>query len=793
MADNHWQLSGSKAGGDSVIFAPHLTSPRGTRCNVSQTHAARFLRQQSRVLRGLNTINQKIMSKNKSVSQPSSNLESLRNLTVLTATAMLVASGAGVEAQSTTNTPPASGTVTKLPEEVVKGESEKPTLSSPKYTEPLRNIPQTVTVIPRAIIDEQGATSLRDVLRNVSGISMQAGEGGGGLPGDNLSIRGFSARSAIYVDGARDTGAYSRDPFNLEQIEVAKGPSSSTSGRGATGGSINLVSKSAKQETFYAGTLGMGTDAYKRATLDVNQSLAEAGLESSAFRINGLWHEAGMPGVDVVEEQRWAVAPTYTFGLGTPTRVTLSYFHMEQDNVPWYGIPWVPVNTNPQLSAYSNQAPPVDYGNFYGIRGYDYEEVRNDFVTATVEHDFSESLRLRNMTRYGRTDRSSAITAPRFVDANVSTQLNRQLQRRDIDTEISGNYTDLNIDFDTGPLEHEAVVGLEISREDQDNKNSAQTGNQPTTDLFNPNPNATPVGPMPSNSGDPNHAHADTVAVYVFDTIKLTEQWQVNGGVRFDHVEADYLNTTTDLGRSDDMLSWNSGLVFKPRPNGSIYVGVGTSFDASIDGNTGLGLTGPTALLEPEETRTYEVGTKWDFFNERLSLSTGIFRTEKVDARTTATGGTVTSLDGEQVIDGVEFGISGKITEDWSMLASYTYMESEIKQSAVASDVGAEFGNTPDHSASVWTTYQFPWDMEIGAGAQYVGERGNNNSGSATLRTAPSYVLFDAMAAYHLTKDFTLRLNVYNLADKEYIDRIGGGHFIPGAGRFAMLTASLKF
>src|SRR5688572_20333087 len=196
-------------------------------------------------------------------------------------TALIVTPGlaAVAQAQSTNTAPASAGTnaPAQLPEVVVRGQGQSPykpeEVSSPKYTEPLRDIPQTITVIPQAVFQEQGATTLRDILRNVPGISMQAGEGGGGLPGDNLSIRGFSARNDVFIDGVRDYGAYSRDPFNIEQVEVAKGPSSSTTGRGSTGGSINLVSKMPRLNPFYAGTLGVGTDGYGRLTMDLNQPL----------------------------------------------------------------------------------------------------------------------------------------------------------------------------------------------------------------------------------------------------------------------------------------------------------------------------------------------------------------------------------------------------------------------------------------------------------------------------------------------------------------------------------------
>lgn len=685
---------------------------------------------------------------------------------------------------------PSTNAPAQLPEVIVSGEQDAYNpgrLESPRYTEPLRDVPQTVTVIPRAVIQEQNATTLRDVLRNVPGISIQAGEGGGGLPGDNLSIRGFNARSDIFVDGVRDYGAYSRDPFNIEQVEVLKGPTSATVGRGSTGGAINLVTKRPSLKPLYSGSAGFGTDQYKRFTLDVNQPLKEAGLESGSFRLNGLYHDSDMPGREVVTNERWAVAPSFSLGLGASTRFTLLYQHMSQDNVPDYGVPWVPANTNPLLANYSNQAPPVDFSNFYGLRNYDFEKIENDLATAIFEHDFSDSLRLRNLSRFGRTERDSAITAPRFNSVNTSTAIRRQLQRRQIEHQVLANQTDVNFEFDTGPVGHALAAGLELSREEQDNRNSAQFAGQPLTDLFNPNPGDQPLGSMPGITNPWTEATADTVALYAGDTIKITDKWQLVGGIRYDHIETDFSGTS---GRTDDLLSWRSGVVFKPLKNGSIYFGYGTSFNPSLEGNTGI--TGNILNLDPEESRMFELGTKWDFFEERLSLSAAVFRSEKTNARTPDIANTgVTVLEGEQQVNGFELGAAGNITRDWQVFAAYTYLDAEVEESNNPLEESNSLGNTPDHSVSLWTTYRLPFNLEIGGGAQYVGERRNNNTDNA--RTAPDYWLFDAMAAYHVNENITFRLNIYNLADEEYIDRVGGGHFVPGAGRSAVLTASFAY
>ena len=322
-------------------------------------------------------------------------------------------------------------------------------VSTPKLTEPLRDIPQTITVIPRNVIDEQGATTLRDVLRNVAGITFQAGEGG--VPaGDALSIRGFSARTDMFIDGVRDFGGYSRDSFNVEQVEVAKGPASAIAGRGATGGAINQVSKAPGLTPIAEVGLGGGTADYRRTTADVNQPLPDFPVPGTAIRLNAMWTDTEVANRDHVSSARWGVAPSIALGAGTSTRATIGYFKLNQDNVPEYGLPWVPVNTNQQLQAFANGIPPVDQNNFYGLVDRDYERTETDLVTVDLARDVSPSVQVRNLARWGRTVRDSVITAPRFAAVNTSTVINRQLQSRDMTDEVVSNQTNLTTRFDTG-------------------------------------------------------------------------------------------------------------------------------------------------------------------------------------------------------------------------------------------------------------------------------------------------------------------------------------------------------
>ena len=664
------------------------------------------------------------------------------------------------------------------------------TLSSPKVTEPLRDVPQTITVIPRALIEQQGADTLRDVLRNVPGITFQAGEGG--VPaGDQLTIRGFSARTDMFIDGVRDFGGYSRDSFNLEQVEVAKGPSSSIAGRGSTGGVINQVSKAPTQQTQYAGSMGGGNADYLRSTLDINQPLDDIGLESGAFRVNAMWTNSGVPGRDAVEGERWGVAPSLAIGLGTATRATFSHMHLNQDNLPEYGLPWVPVNTNPELQEYSNSMPPVDQSNFYGLRARDYEDTVTDVSTALVDHDFSPTLTLRNLTRYGRSSRDSVITAPRFASVNTSTAINRQLQSRDMTDGIFANQTNLTTRFSTGGLTHAMASGVEISRETSEN--FARTGpTAPQADLYNPDPNQPYLGPI-TRTGASTDGSADSTAVYAFDTVNLSDQWELTGGLRWDRFDVDYdsiatTGVSTPFSRVDDMVSWRAGAVYKPRPNGSVYAAAGTSFNPSAEG---LALAPATVNLEPEKSRTYEIGSKWDVAQNRVSLTGAIFRTDKTNARTPGLnpGDPPTVLAGEQRVSGIELGAVGRL-RNWTAFANYTFLSSDIVQSNIALEVDNALALTPEHTFNLWTTYAFPWRLTAGGGVQYMDSVYRNATNTAQV---PSYWLVNALVSYDVNAHLTLRLNGNNLVDEVYVDRVGGGHYIPGPRRSVQLTAGFRF
>jgi catecholate siderophore receptor len=725
---------------------------------------------------------------------PGSWSSSLRNFAMVPT--LLMAAGA-VQGQSVTDSSGAAKSTDsnagtrKLADVVVEGEVA-PVSARASLTEPLRDTPKTITVIKREVFEQQGATTLRDVLRNTPGITFQAGEGGTPA-GDQMTIRGFSARTDLFIDGVRDTGGYARDAFNIEAVEVTKGPSSSEAGRGSTGGSINLVSKTPQLTAFRTGTAGVGTSDYRRATVDLNEPLSQSPVAGTAFRLNAMYQDSEVAGRDEVTNSSWAVAPSLALGLGTPTKAVLSYLHLEQDNLPDYGIPWVPV-TNTALAPYAGEAPPVSYNNFYGLKKRDHEDVQNDLLTADLSHEVGDNFTLRNLSRYGRTRRDSITTAPRFLSDNATTLRRTDWKSRDQNDEILANITHFTGTVATGSVTHDLAAGLELSREEMKNHTRVKTGSDsPNTDLYRPNPDDA-YNEAIARNGAYTRGRAESAAAYLFDTLKLGTRWQVIGGLRWDRFDADYDAVAADgsyapLSRTDEMVSWKGGLVYKPRENGSLYAAYGTSFNPSAEGLT---LTTATVLIEPEKTRSYEVGTKWDLLNNGLSVSAALFRTEKSNARTAGVnaGDPPTVLEGKQHVDGVEVGVSGKITRRWSAFAGYAYMESEIENSNTPAEIHRELPLTPRSTANLWTTYEFTREFSIGGGAQYMGSVYRN---ATNVSSVPSYWLFNAMATYTVSESLTFRLNLNNVADKHYADRPSGGHFIPGPGRTALLTADFKF
>ncbi|MGI4840752.1 MAG: TonB-dependent receptor [Janthinobacterium lividum] len=681
---------------------------------------------------------------------------------------------------------------------------------SKKMTAPLRDSAKTLTVIPQQVIRDTGAMSLTDALRTTPGITFGAGEGGN-PNSDRPIIRGFGAESDIFIDGMRDVAAQSREIFNVESVEVSKGPSSAYTGVGSTGGSLNLITKSAKLGDAYNGGYSFGSDQTQRYTLDVNKQLTE----TSAFRLNLMKHENNVAGRDDVDNSRWGFAPSFAFGLGTDTRVMVDYYHLRTDDMPDYGIP---LTLSSNRSKYHVDGPAnVSKSNFYGLNDRDYRKSVNDSGTIRIEHDLNEDTTLSNSFRMSRSTLDYIVTNPDDSRGNVANGLlYRSSKNRNSTSSGFVNQTDLTTKFNTGSLEHSLATGIEFSYQDTHNRgynvgvastsntcNAALLASHDCTSAYDPNPHDSWNGSI-TDSLAYTDTDAKNSAAYVFDTLKFNEQWSLNLGLRLDHYEIASSGYSTggrgsvagnfNREKTSDIWSYQLGVVYKPLPNGSVYAAWSTSSNPSGEtaGNGGQEIAANNADLDPEKSRNYEVGTKWDFFDDDLSLTAALFRTEKTNARITdPDNSSFQVLDGEQRVQGFEFTYTGNITRQWKVFGGYTYMESELVKTSTAADKGNHMPSTPRNSFNLWSTYEVVPKLTVGAGATFVDQRFGNEANSIEI---PSYWRYDAMASYKLTKNVDLQLNVQNLTNKRYFDQIFTTHYAHVApGRTAMMSASFHF
>lgn len=662
--------------------------------------------------------------------------------------------------------------------------NERMPMPSPRYTEPLRDIPQTITVISKDVIEQQGATSLTDVLRNVPGLTITAGEGG--VPGgDNLTLRGNSARNDIFVDGVRDLNPQTRDPFNVEQVEVTKGPTSVVSGRGSAGGMINLTSKAPGLRRAIGGSLALGNADSRRGTLDINTSLRRLGLgERTAFRLNALKHDAGVAGRNAVENNRWGVAPSLAFGLGSPTRLTLGYYKLKQDNIADYGIPWVPAANN-ALAAYRDRPAPVPRETFYGFRNRDREVLNQDAATVRFDHSFSDSMELRSQLRYGISGRNSIATPPRFA-GNDTTNVNREMRSWVAKDKIWDSQTDLTARFTTAGIRHAVVTGMAFTREANERINRTAP-NSPTT-LLNPNPDDRYTG-LITMTGVPGDITGKTQSAWLFDTAKIGKHFEATGGGRFERFDVRGVNTAAAPVRQlVNMPSLRGGLVYKPVEAGSVYASYGTSQSPSLEG---LSYGTANTSIPPEKTYTTEVGSKWEVAGNRLLLAGAVFQVAKDNARTPGLLPTDPPqiLAGRQTTRGLELSASGAITRSLRVLGSYTFLNAKIQNSNTPAEVGKFFQNTPRNAASLWMTYTERRFM-LGLGPRFMGKRFGNN---INTRSVDGYGTVDAMASYRVNDHFEVRANLSNLNNSYYFERLGGGHLIPGPSRYLLVTTNFHF
>jgi catecholate siderophore receptor len=741
------------------------------------------------------------------------------------------------------------------------------TPDSAKYVAPPVDTPQTIIVVPKAVIEAQNLLSLRDILSTVPGITFGAGEAGGGY-GDSINLRGYSAASDITVDGVRDSAQYSRsDPFNLEQLEVTNGANGVYAGSGSVGGSINIVSKAPLARDAVIGSVGVGQDSYARVTLDANKVLTHR----IAVRLNLMAHTNDAPGRDVESFSRWGVAPSILYGLGTPTRASLSYFHQTDDNIPQYGVPFF--NGRP--------VPGIDPSTYYGYRNIDVQKTQADSGAFKLDQDLGNGFTLRNLSRYQVVTQHAQVDAPErgyclangtkpvgytqtstggVISVNTTTGYlpcavatdpapgffqpfgNRGNVRNSRNTEAYTQF-DLSGKFHTGTIEHDFTLGASYIREtyqlEGGNILRAANGSSPVLPPMTlVNPDNFYAGPQSFIRASIAYGARNDASVYYFETAKLSPQFEINGGVRYDDNQG--LNRTdtysivlgatlgtktvgTPMANAGSLLSYRLGLVYKPIAVASIYLAYGntqTPSQSAVNGACSNTATSQTCNLDPEKAGNIELGGKWDW--NKIALTASVFRNERTNYKVPSGDPLIPAqaLDGSSRVDGASFGASGKVTDKLSVFANYTYLDSVVIRSvskltaATVGDYikGDALTQTPKNAFSIYASYDLTKTLQVGYSATYQGAfyltqhfnvpiapattpvtLSNVRSTIALIQTE-AYWISRLNVTYKIDDRTDMRVNVNNLFDKEYYTRIrNNGWATPGDTRNVVLTINRRF
>lgn len=714
--------------------------------------------------------------------------------------------------------------------------------ASPKFTQALQDTPQTIEVIGKELLQQQGATTLTEALRNSPGVgTFYAGENGATSTGDTLYMRGFDSSSSIFVDGVRDLGAVSRDLFNIEQVEVVKGPAGTDTGRSAPTGAINMVTRQANLSEGTSASASFGADGQRRATADLNATLGP----SSALRVDALWQDSDVAGRDRVNNSRRGLAPSLGFGLGTDTRVFLNLLYVEQDNipdgfVPTIGLPaWLPQPGLEQLAGH-----PVDPRNYYGSP-LDHDDVTAKMATLRVEHDLSGRLKLSNTLRWGTTRQDYFITSYmatggttgneqagniRWTDKDdLSTYTLRRsnFSTRDQQNRILTDQLNLRADFGTGAVAHFLSTGLELTREEQSAHAIATSGSLPPIGLYDPDWND--AGTLQARrSGAVSDGRTDTAAAYLFDTLKFGERFLLSAGLRADRYATDYTATavctttvplprngvacpagtpdgtvvpSADLRVSGTLLNYKLGAVYKPVEALSLYANAALSQQPPGGANFSLSTAANSADNignDPQKARTYEAGAKWAIVPRGAMLNLALFRTDvsnEIVADTSAPGGY--SQTGRKRVQGVEASIVGSITDHWDLSLGYLHQDAKVREGGnLAADGTDNLTYTPAEAVTGWSTYRFDSGLTVGGGIRYTSglHKGTDGAVGTPAHTKP-WIVYDAVVSLPVGDRLTLRLNAYNLFDKRYVASINksGYRYTPGTPRTFLLSADFAF
>ena len=681
----------------------------------------------------------------------------------------------------------------------------------------LMDVPQTVVIINKALMQSQGVTTLENAVRNVPGVTIGSAEGG--TIGNNINLIGFSARTDIYLDGMRDRGQYYRDVFALEEIEVLMGPSSMLFGRGSTGGVINQVMKKPFLKNATELSAQATTNGLVRTTADVNVPFEE----TNAARVSMMFQTGKASTIDLTNVLDFGLAPSVKLGIGTPTEITLSAILQHRKDQVNYGVP--PLNGFP-LNVPRNTA--------YGFSD-DYTEQDVIALNSTINHKFNTNLSLRNQTEFVWVNTAVQETSGGFVGtlsptgafvqasagpggtpysaAPLDQLYIRQLSRdRNINDYTLENQTEVTAKFDTAFINHMLLGGLDLNYEGYTNKASSRTGTCNGFALPAGSVGCTPAGytvgagspgTAPAVPGNYASSQAWGLGIYANDTVEVMPWLKLVVGVRWDVYSAQIGNSINSVNtpgnrsvpyftQTDYFTSVRTGVIFEPTKEQSYYFSYSTSFNPSLEQLTS---TTGTDQLPPESNEGYEIGAKYELLKGNLSLNGALFQITKMNARTANADGTF-SPTGTVRVQGARVGFAGRILPEWQVFGGYAYLNGRIIQgitniNGIGNTTGNVPLNVPKDSANLWTTYTIKETYEIGGGVFYVGQRYANNQNTVQV---PEYTRLDLTAAYK-QPTYDVRLNVYNVLNTMYYDALmasDGGRAVPGAGTTAMLTLNYR-
>lgn len=718
----------------------------------------------------------------------------------------LLAVSAAYGADSSEQKPQVLSTVRINAEVKDQGYKAESSTSTAKTDTPLRDVPQSISVLTRQTLDDLNVQNIGDAVQYVPGVGTAQGEGNRETP----IIRGNTSTGDFFLDGMRDDVQYYRDLYNIERLEVLKGANGALFGRGGVGGLINRVSKEAGFDPVRGMTLQFGSNSNKRVTTDVGQTFTD----SVAFRVNGMYEDSDSYRDDVTLK-RYGVNPTLTWRASDATRATFGVEYFHDERVADRGV-----------SSYLGRPLETDAGTFFGdpVQSPTYATVK--MANLMVEHRFSDTVVLRNRTRYGDYEKFYQNVFPGTV--NTTTTVNPtglpagsyaagsivQISAYNNATDRKNvfNQTDLNFVLNTGAVTHKFLTGLELGR--QETENFRSTGffdsvavGTTTVNALLTNPRTTfPLSWRQNGTDADNSGTAKIAALYLQDEIAFNPRFTVIAGLRYDNFKVDLRNNRTaqDFSSKDNLLSPRLALVYKPAEALSLY----TSYTLTYQPRAGdqlASLSATNSALDPEEFKNYEVGLKWDA-TENLAFTAALFKLERTNvAVADPTAGTpggppagTLMLVGGQENKGVELGLAGNVTDQWSIIAAATYQDAEISSNQSGTVLqGARLSGLPKTNFSLWNRYDLSSSWGFGLGivnrAEIFAATENLSPGAVNV-TLPSFTRVDGAVYFAMNDRWHAQLNVENLLDKEYFQFANSNtNITPGSPRAARVVVTAQF